>query len=100
MNVITLPRWLMNTRTMQLSSVDVVLIFALSLRNHGTADAIRSTAARIRDKVCMEHRPKMRLLAKTTDDAKVMQAAMNIVQRATDQLGIHPGVEFKPKQPS
>lgn len=48
---ITLPRWLMNTRSMQLNSVDVVLIMALTLRIHGTADAIRQAARNIRFKV-------------------------------------------------
>lgn len=94
MNPIALPRWMLSTRTMDLSSVDVVLIFALVLHNHGTADAIRATAKRIRDKVCMEHRPKMRLLANTEDDARVLQAAINIVERSTSQLGILPGRPF------
>lgn len=91
---VVMPRWLMNTRTMELSSVDVVLVFALVLSIHGTPDAVRETALRMRNKVCMEHQPKMKLLARTTDDEKVMQAAINIVQRATDQLGILPGVKF------
>lgn len=87
---ITLPRWLMSTTTMQMSSVDLVVVFALSLSIHGTADAARQ----MRDKVCMEHQPKLNLLARIEDDAKVMQAVVNIVQRATDQLGILPGVTF------
>lgn len=42
--LITLPKWLTRTQSMQFNSVDVVLIMALTLRIHGTADAIRQTA--------------------------------------------------------
>ncbi|MNQ65046.1 hypothetical protein D3C85_794910 [compost metagenome] len=96
--MITLPKWLQNTRTMQISSVDVVLIFALVLKIHGTPAAIRQTAMNIRFKVCMEHQPKMKMLAREKDDEKVMRCALTIVQRATDQLGILPGEVFLPKQ--
>ncbi len=82
---ITLPRWL-STQTMQLSSLDVAVAFALTLRIHGTADAVRTTAHRMRDKVCMEHRPKLRLLAREPDDAKVLTAATNITNRVTALL--------------
>lgn len=98
-NVITLPRWLMHTRTMQLNSIDVVLILALVLKVHGTAQAVRDTAVRIRTKVCMEHQPKMKALSRLADDGAVLRAAYNIVQRATDALGIHPGAVFEPKMP-
>lgn len=91
---IVLPKWLTRTNTMQMSSVDVVVVLALSLRLYGTAAAIRKAAIGMRNKVCMEHQPKMKLLAKTEDDAMVMQVAVNIVQRATDQLGILPGEVF------
>ncbi|UXJ54852.1 DUF7740 domain-containing protein [Pseudomonas citronellolis] len=91
---VPLPRWLMNTRTMELNSLDVVLAVALVLQVHGTAEAVRQLAGRIRDKVCMEHRPKMRALARLQNDELVLQTALNIVQRATDVLGIHPGTPF------
>lgn len=92
---IALPRWLMNTRSMQLNSVDVVLIMALTLRIHGTADAIRQTARNIRFKVCKEHQPKMKTLAKLESDEEVILCAQNIVQRATDALGILQGKPFE-----
>lgn len=92
---IALPRWLMNTRSMQLNSVDVVLIMALNLRIHGTADAIRQTARNIRFKVCKEHQPKMKQLANLEKDEEVILCAFNIVQRATDALGILPGKLFE-----
>lgn len=91
---IPLPRWLQGTRTMQMNSIDVVLVMALVLANVGTAEAVRQAARNIRDKVCMEHRPKMRALAKLADDAAVMRCAINIVERATDAMGIHPGEPF------
>ena len=87
MSGIKLPRWLLNTTTMQFNSIDVILLMALSLKAHGTADQVRQLARNIRDKVCMEHRPKMRALARLADDALVMRAALNIVQRGTDALG-------------
>ena len=92
---IKLPRWMTKTYSMQLNSVDVVLIMALTLRIHGTADAIRKTAMNIRFKVCMEHQPKMKALAKLKKDEDVIRCAINIVQRATDAMGILPGEPFE-----
>lgn len=92
---ILLPKWLMRTQSMQFNSVDVVLIMALTLRIHGTADAVRQTARNLRFKVCMEHQPKMKALAKLADDRATLQSALNIVQRATDALGVLPGVPFE-----
>lgn len=92
---IKLPRWMTKTYSMQLNSVDVVLIMALSLRIHGTADAIRKAAMNIRFKVCMEHQPKMKALAKLKNDADVIRCAIKIVQRATDAMGILPGEPFE-----
>lgn len=80
------------------SNLDVTLIFALSLKNHGTAKAIRATARLIRDKVCREHRSKMAALARLENDEAVISCALNIVQRVTDMIGIHPGVAFTPKK--
>ncbi|MFK8398122.1 hypothetical protein M2D07_006375 [Pseudomonas sp. BGr12] len=91
---IPLPRWLMKTQSMELNSVDVVVVMALVLRIHGTADAVRQLARRIRDKVCMEHRPKMRALARMENDDQALRTALTIVQRATDALGIYPGQPF------
>lgn len=82
---------------MDLNSVDVVLVMALSLTLHGTAKAIREMAHRIKDKVCMERRAKMRALARTDSDQRVLQIALNIVQRATDAMGIHPNEPFPVK---
>ncbi|HBO8679391.1 TPA: hypothetical protein L5B49_001609 [Pseudomonas aeruginosa] len=91
---IALPRWLLRTTTMQMHSVDVVLVMALVLQHHGTADAVRRAAGQLRDRVCAEHRPKMTALMRMQDDAAALQVALNIVQRATDALGILPGTPF------
>ena len=90
----------MNTTTMKFNSIDVIFLMALSLKIHGTVGEVRQLARNIRNDVCMEHRPKMRALSKLPDDRLVMQAALNIVQRGTDALGILPGEVFEiRKQP-
>ena len=86
-----LPAWLRNTTTMQYNSLDLTLMLFLSLKLHGTADAVRQLARDVRFKVCIEHQPKMKALAKLEKDAAVLQCAVNIVQRVTDALDIHPG---------
>ena len=52
----------MGTTTMQMHSVDVVLVMALVLQHHGTTDAVRRAAGQLRDRVCAEHRPNMTAL--------------------------------------
>ncbi len=84
---------------MQMHSVDVVLVMALVLQHHGTADAVRRAAGQLRDRVCAEHRPKMTALMRMQDVVAALQVALNIVQRATDALGILPGTAF-PARPS
>ncbi len=84
---------------MQMHSVDVVLVMALVLQHHGTADAVRRAAGQLRDRVCAEHRPKMTALMRMQDDVAALQVALNIVQRATDALGILAGKPF-PARPS
>lgn len=96
---IALPRWLLRTTTMQMHSVDVVLVMALVLQHHGTADAVRRAAGQLRDRVCAEHRPKMTALMRMQDDAAALQVALNIVQRATGALGILAGKPY-PARPS
>jgi hypothetical protein len=86
-----LPAWLRNTTTMQYNSLDLTLMLFLSLKVHGTAAAIRQLAKDVRFKVCIEHQPKMKALAKLNSDTAVLQCAVNIVQRVTDALDIHPG---------
>lgn len=96
MNDISIPRWLQSTATMQLRHVDIVVSFALVLRLHGTAAAVRKAAMYMRTRIAMEHRPRMANLARMPSDAQVLQVAHNIVQDGTDAWGILPGVPFIP----
>lgn len=74
---------------------DIALRFALCLRIHGTAESIRQTARAMADKVCYEHQPNMKLLSRTKDDAAVMTAALNIINRVCNLMGIAPEESFK-----
>ncbi|MDD2027056.1 hypothetical protein NPS42_14780 [Pseudomonas putida] len=73
---------------------DVALAFALSLRVHDSADHLRRLARRLVDKVCLEHQPNMKRLAREPDDAKVFDAALKIINRVCDLLDIGPGTRF------
>lgn len=73
---------------------DVALAFALSLRMHDSADHLRRLARRLVDKVCLEHQPNMKRLAREPDDAKVFDAALKIINRVCDLLEYAPGTAF------
>ncbi|WDM87500.1 hypothetical protein LG197_23245 [Pseudomonas asiatica] len=73
---------------------DVALAFALSLKFHDSADELRKLARRLVDKVCLEHQPNMKRLAREPDDAKVFDAALKIINRVCDLLDIGPGTRF------
>ncbi|WP_409268272.1 hypothetical protein [Pseudomonas sp. KCJK9044] len=73
---------------------DVALAFALSLRVHDSADHLRRLVRRLVDKVCLEHQPNMKRLAREPDDAKVFDAALKIINRVCDLLDIGPGTRF------
>ncbi|MFV3284376.1 hypothetical protein ACNFCI_10015 [Pseudomonas sp. NY15356] len=73
---------------------DVALAFALSLKFHDSADELRRLARRLVDKVCLEHQPNMKRLAREPDDAKVFDAALKIINRVCDLLDIGPGTRF------
>lgn len=99
--VVTLPSWmtsvkkLYNTRSGgQYRPEDVALAFALSLRAHDSADELRSLARRLVEKVCLEHQPNLRRLARESDDALVFDAALRIINRVCDLLSYDPGTEF------
>lgn len=91
--VVTLPAWmnrpvkkLYNTRSGgQYRPDDVALAFALSLRR---------LARRLVDKVCLEHQPNMKRMAREPDDAKVFDAALKIINRVCDLLEYAPGTSF------
>ncbi|EKT4494989.1 hypothetical protein QEM27_002719 [Pseudomonas putida] len=100
--VVTLPAWmnrpvkkLYNTRSGgRYQPDDVALAFALSLRMHDSADQLRRLARRLVDKVCLEHQPNMKRLAREPDDAKVFDAALKIINRVCHLLDIGPGATF------
>lgn len=103
---ITLPTWMSRkpkqyiTRSGgQYTPDDIALRFALCLRIHGTADALRQTARALVPHVCMEHQPNLKLLSRTMDDQKVFTAALNIINRVCDLLGIAPEVQFQLNEP-
>ncbi len=73
---------------------DVALAFALSLRMHDSADHLRRLSRRLVDKVCLEHQPNMKRLAREPDDAEVFSAALKIINRVCDLLDIGPGATF------
>jgi hypothetical protein len=114
-NVVALPRFVAGlnrkyiTKTGdQFQPMDVALALALSVRQHGTVDAVRSTARRLSQRVCMEHRPRLTALARQPTnieqhrrdpreklngvlDDDVLWVAQRIIERVTDALGIAPG---------
>lgn len=73
---------------------DVALAFALSLRVHDSADHLCRLARRLVDKVCLEHQPNMKRLAREPDDTKVFDAALKIINRVCDLLEYAPGTRF------
>ena len=77
----------------------VCLAFALTIRNHGTVEAVRATAKRLASKVCMEMQPNMKKLARAVPDDKVIPTALTIINRSCKLLGIAPDVEFKENPP-
>lgn len=99
--IITLPRWLSGSTNKYVTRSggaytpdDVALRFALALRIHDTADSIRSVAFNLVGKVCREHQPTMKRLARSEDDAEVIAAAIRVINRCCDLLGYAPGQPF------
>ncbi|MCO8166884.1 hypothetical protein NJC40_03705 [Pseudomonas sp. 21LCFQ02] len=98
---VTLPSWmtavkkLYNTRSGgQYRPDDVALAFALSLREHDSADKLRRLAHELVEKVCLEHQPSMRRLSREKDDASVFDVALRIIDRVCDLQSIYPGERF------
>lgn len=98
-NVISLPAWLSRKKQVvkkhyitstggDMTPDHIALVFALSLRIHGTADAIRDTARTIVDKVCREHKPNMKRLAREPKDELVFDVVLKIINRVTEKLDI------------
>jgi hypothetical protein len=77
------------TQSTPYSPMDVVLCMALSLRFHGTADAIRQTARSIRDRAPYEHRPNLKKLATTLSDDKVLAVVWQMFDQTRALIGAH-----------
>lgn len=119
-NVITLPRAFSGlgskyvTRSgSQWQPETIALCMALTVRNHGTVEAVRATARRLAPKVCMEQQSRLRALSRRPTnelehrlkpavklngvrDEDVLRVATNIVNRVCDLVGVAPGVPFEP----
>lgn len=78
---------------------DVALCMALTLRHHGTVEAVRATARRLADLVCMEQQPKMKQLARYVESEKVIPCALAIINRVCSLVKIAPEVEFELSEP-
>lgn len=78
------------TASTPLNSLDVVLVMALTLKFHGTADALRAAALRIRNKAPYEHRPKLKALAQLKDDGRVKACAWQLLDRTQALQGCPP----------
>jgi hypothetical protein len=103
---ITLPRWLSRPVTKYITRSGsrwqpetVALCFAITLRQHGTIEAVRATARRLSDLVCREQQPRLKALARTVADDKVIQVAVNIINRVCDLCDIGTSTEFKMPAP-
>lgn len=93
--IITLPSWMTAKRKTYITRSggkytpdDVALRFALALRIYDSAESIRVTARNLVDKVCLEHQPNMKRLAREPSDRKVFDAAIKIVTRVCEMLGM------------
>ena len=100
-NIFTLPKWMTAVKKLYITRSggdlrpdDIALRFALSLDAHDSAQKIRELSRDLVPNVCLEHQPNMKRLSREPDDEKVIDAALKIVNRVCDMLGIYPGEEF------
>ena len=117
-NVITLPRAFAGLGSRYVTRAGamwqpetVALCFALTLRQHGTAEAVRATAKRLASRVCREQQPRLNALARRpTNEAQhqrdprvkldgvrdrdVLPVALNIINRVCDLVRIAPEQPF------
>lgn len=77
------------TQSTPYTPMDVVLCMALSLKFHGTADAIRQTARSRRLRAPYEHRPNLKKLATTLSDDKVLAVVWQMFDQTCELIGAH-----------
>lgn len=96
----TLPNWMTKvikpghiTRS-TMDAGHLVLLLALSLRLHDSADHIRDLCRRVLSEVPMGMQPNMKRLAREPDDEKVFAAALLIINKGCLKMNIAPDVVF------
>lgn len=92
-------RFALDNSRAKINPLCYALVMAWRLKFDGTAEAIRESARRMRNDVCMPHQPKVKRLAAEQDDSKVMKAAIDAVDGVCKVLGIEPDVPFPVRQP-
>lgn len=92
--------------------LDVCLRMALSLRHHGTAEAVRTLARKLVDQVCAEQKPRLKELARRptnewerqrnpnvllngVPDELVIPTAIKMVERYCYLAGLRPDEPFE-----
>ena len=92
-----MPRFVTRPDT-KWDSLTVALCFALTVRLHGTAEAVQRTARNLVSKVRLEHQPNMKRLARGIEiPAKdAIKCAVEVVNSLCTARGISPTVEFRP----
>ena len=98
-NPINLPKWLSTVKSGHVtsSSMDaghLVLLMALSLRIHDSADEIRALCRRVMPDVPAGMIPNMKRLAREPDDEKVFAAVLMIINKGCIKMNILPDVVF------
>jgi hypothetical protein len=85
MSRIIAPAWALRTRSAPFHTLDAALCLALALRIHRRDEAIRNTAARLRDKVPMENRTQMSKIMRSERPGNIVE---QIIANATKALGL------------
>lgn len=100
-NPIALPQWMKTIARKYVTKTegtvtpdDVALRMALSLDMHNSPQKIRELAAMLVPLVPRESQPNMKRLSREPDDALVIDAALKIINRVCDAMGIYPGENF------
>lgn len=95
---IPLPKYLIKARekrnvTSGYSPLDNALVFALSIRLHGTSQALRKAARAMIDVLPFEQKSKMNEISRL-DDEILMIAGLSVVNRVCFMLDIEPSKPF------
>lgn len=99
---ITLPAYLSSPKRFVSSrkgwdGLAVALAFALTLREHGTPEAVQNAAKRMVEKVPIGKQPSMKRLARGVDvpKDKAIPCAVEVINAVCRAQSISPEVEFK-----